>query len=156
MAESKSKTKNQSVQNTFYSEPIAKTPEIQVPENKVYKKSKLQKYLPLILVLLVVILGLSTGYFYKKSVATKNPDATAQKEAKSLAEKVGRLIVLPTDEVPTIATVSDPEALKNQSFFTDAKKGDKVLIYTNAKKAVLYDPVLDKIVTVAPLNIGEK
>jgi hypothetical protein len=38
----------------------------------------------------------------------------------------------------------------------DAKKGDKVLIYTNAKKAILYDPELNKIVNVAPLNIGDQ
>ena len=55
-------------------------------------------------------------------------------------------------ETPTIATVSDPEALKNQAFFVDAKKGYKVLIYSNAKKAFLYDPSADKIVNIAPLN----
>lgn len=159
-SKSKPKPKKQQTDNTtiIYDEPIYKPsmPEVVVNQNTAVKKINWYKYLPYILVILVVLLGLSTRYFYKKSVATKNPDIVAQKEAKSLAEKVGRLIVLPTDEVPTIATVSDPEALKNQDFFADAKKGDKVLIYTNAKKAILYDPVLDKIVTVAPLSIGEK
>ena len=64
------------------------------------------------------------------------------------------MIVLPEDEIPTVATVSDPEKLKEQPFFSDAKKGDKVLIYANAKKAILYDPMANKIVTVAPINIG--
>lgn len=152
----KSKTKSKIIQQSYI------VPEISTSNNtdnmipKTPSKKSLRKYFPYILVLLVILLGLSTGYFYKQSMKAKNPEAVAQNEAKALAEKVGKLIVLPTDEVPTIATVSDPEALKNQVFFMDAKKGDKVLIYTNAKKAILYDPVLNKIVTVAPLNIGDK
>ena len=111
----------------------------------------IRHYLPAILVLLVIALGLTSAYFYKKS--TSREETASQAEIKSLVEKVGRILVVPTDETPTVATVSDPEALKDQAFFADAKKGDKVLIYSNAKKAVLYDPVADKIVTVAPLNI---
>lgn len=108
-----------------------------------------------VLVLLVIILAGTSGYLWKKmQAATSSPEQIAQAEASALAKKVGMLMVLPTDETPTIATVSDPEALKTQAFFTNAKVGDKVLIYTNAKKAVLFDPVLNKILNVAPLNIG--
>lgn len=108
----------------------------------------------IILVLLILVLSATTFYFYRnskisQSSGSKNIDQT---EAKALSEKVGKLIMLPTDEIPTIATVSDPEALKDQSFFADAKKGDKVLIYSNAKRAILYDPVANKIITVAPLD----
>jgi hypothetical protein len=117
------------------------------------KRKILRHYLPLILVVLVIVLGLTSAYFYKKSKSANTTDQASQAEVKSLIEKVSRLLVVPTDETPTVATVSDPDALKGQAFFADAKKGDKVLIYSNAKKAVLYDPVLDKIVTVAPLNI---
>lgn len=109
-----------------------------------------RRYLPLILIILVIILALTSAYFYKKS--KNDPNAASQAEIKSLVQKVGRLAILPTDETPTVATVSDPDALKSQAFFVDAKKGDKVLIYTNAKKAVLYDPTADKIVNIAPLN----
>lgn len=114
-----------------------------------------RKYFALILILLVIILALTSAYFYKKSTSNAT-DQVSVAEIKSLVEKVGRLAILPTDETPTIATVSDPEALKNQAFFVDAKKGDKVLIYSNAKKAFLYDPTLDKIVNIAPLNTGSE
>ncbi len=80
-----------------------------------------------------------------------DPAYTASKETASLIAAVGRLMVLP-DETPTIATVDDMDKLKGQAFFANAKKGDKVLIFTNAKKAVLYDPVADKIVESAPLS----
>jgi hypothetical protein len=110
----------------------------------------------LILILLVVVLGGTSFYFYRNSQLAKHPGAAEEKEAKALASKVGKLIILPEDEVPTIATVSDPEALKNQSFFADAKKGDKVLIYSKAQKAILYSPSVNKIVTVAPLSISNE
>ena len=84
----------------------------------------------------------------------KNPQIAAQEETQELLNKVGMLIVLPQGEQPIVATVSDPEKLQSQAFFSSAKKGDKVLIYTNAKKAILYDPVADKILEVAPVNIG--
>ena len=63
-------------------------------------------------------------------------------------------MVLPKDETPTLATVSDPEKLKDQRFFVNAVKGDKVLVYSLAKKAILYSPSLDKIIEVAPVNVG--
>lgn len=115
------------------------------------------KKLVIILFLLVIVLGGTTYYFYKNSkLSNVDKNAADQAEAKELADKVGKLIVLPEGEVPTIATVTDPEALKDQAFFADAKQGYKVLIFNNAKKAILYDPIANKIVTVAPINIGEQ
>ena len=105
-------------------------------------------------VIVVALLG-TTYYFYSQYQSLKaNPDEASQREAEELAAEVGKLIVLPTDEVPTIATVTDPEALKGQTFFVNAKKGDQVLIYANAQKAILYDPVAKKVIDVAPINIG--
>src|SRR3989338_9847385 len=65
--------------------------------------------------------------------------------------KVGKLIKLPEDELPTIATISDLDKLKGQPFFARAKVGDKVLLYTQAKKAILYDPKDNVIIEVGPL-----
>ena len=103
-------------------------------------------------ILLVVSIGAGV-YFYQK--ATVNTQEDAQKELDDTITAVGRLMVLPTTETPTMATVSDPEKLKDQPFFANAKKGDKVLIYTIAKKAILYSPTLDKIIEVAPVNAGD-
>ena len=109
----------------------------------------------IILLVLVVASGAVAAYFYQQWSALKaNPQSVAQKEAEQLVARVSQLIVLPQDEAPTIATVQDPEVLKEQPFFANAKKGDKVLIYTNAGKAILYDPVNNKIIEVALVNIG--
>ncbi len=110
-----------------------------------------------ILVGLCVLSLLATAYFYRQLSKIKNdPQRVAQEEVTALTEKVGKLMVLPENELPTIATVTDPEKLKEQAFFANAKTGDKVLIYTNAKKAILYSEETNKIVEVAPLTIGNQ
>jgi hypothetical protein len=65
-------------------------------------------------------------------------------------------MVLPENEQPTIATVTDPSKLSGQSFFAHAKVGDRVLLYAAAKKAILYDPNINKIIEVAPINLDDK
>ena len=112
-------------------------------------------------VALIVVAGLA-GYFWyqirmdKQSIEVNTEFQKMENEADAVIQKVGQLMVLPTDEEPTVATVTDLNALKGQPFFTGAKIGDKVLIYTNAKKAILYDPIANKIVNVAPINLGNQ
>ena len=108
---------------------------------------------PIIAVVAIVVAGI---LYYQLRKATQNPQLAAQNATTQLVEKVSKLIVLPTGEVPTIATVADPSALKSQPFFNGAQKGDKVLIYQQAKEAVLYSVSLNKVVNVAPLNIGSQ
>lgn len=76
------------------------------------------------------------------------------KELQKTIKSVSRLIILPENEQPTLATVSDASKLKDQPFFIKATTGDKVLIYPNSKKAILYSPSLDKIVEVSSLNLS--
>lgn len=98
----------------------------------------------------------AAGYFYWKwSMLKNNPTAVAEDESKALVEVVGKLILLP-DEQPTIATVTDPSKLSDQAFFTNAQTGYKVLVFSVAKKAILYDPVGNKIIEVGPVNITEE
>lgn len=109
----------------------------------------------IIIIIIVGSLGIS-AYFYKQyEKIKKNPNIVAQEEVKSLATKVGQLMVLPTDEAPNIATVVDKEKLKDQPFFKNTLNGDKILIYTKAKKAILYRPSSHKIIEFAPLAIGD-
>ncbi len=113
-----------------------------------------------LLIVVVVSAGmiLPSAYFYRQyqQVQRKldNPNELVGEEVKNLVALVGNLMVLPTDEDPTVATISDITRLQNQPFFTNAQNGDKVLIYTNARKAILYRPGTDKIIEVAPLTLG--
>jgi type II secretory pathway pseudopilin PulG len=83
-----------------------------------------------------------------------NPQEAAKEEVRQLTAKVGNLVVLP-NETPTLATVNDPAKLKDQAFFAQAEKGDKVLIFTQAKRAILYRPSTNKVIESAPVNIGD-
>ena len=111
---------------------------------------------------LLVIAGLiavaSLGaalYFYQQYQAFYNQSpAAAQAEADRIVSLVSRLIVLPANEKPTIAVVSDASKLSDQPFFANAKNGDRVLIYSAAKKAILYRESENKIIEVAPITIG--
>lgn len=110
---------------------------------------------PVLAGVLVILAGSALYFFMQVSAMKQDPEALARKEAEELVAVVGKLILLPKDELPTIATVSDPTRLSDQAFFAKAKVGDKVLLYPNARKAYLYDPEANRVLEVAPINLGD-
>ncbi len=112
----------------------------------------------LVLANIVVLLGLAGfgGYFFKKYQDTKNasPEKIQQAQVDQTISEVGKLYALPANEKPDVATVKDKEALKKQyPFFDQAENDDVVLIYKEAKLAILYRPSTKKLVKVGPVNI---
>lgn len=111
----------------------------------------------IVLVLILVGVSFSAYQQFKLKAQPQDPadqQKVAQEEIRKLVSEVGKLIELPSGEDPTVATITDITKLQDQPFFAKAKNGDKVLIYTQAKKAILYDPKAKKILDVAPVNIG--
>lgn len=115
----------------------------------------------LLVFLFVVLCGLFVGltfYFYAKYQKAQslllNPTAAAQEETKSITDQLGKLMILPANEEPTVATIQDINKLKDQPFFADAKNGDKVVIYTKGMKAILFRPSENKIINFTSINIG--
>lgn len=115
----------------------------------------LKRYGVIILSILLLLALLGSGVLYWQYRTTRqllwktqNPDPA--QEATQLVSEVSELMLLPS-ETPTVATVTDKAALSAQEFFAPAENGDKVLIFTEAKKAILYRPSQKKIVNVAPL-----
>ncbi len=113
----------------------------------------------MVALILILIVGAGYGaYWYMTSDTQESGSSeteTAQNaalETQDIISRVGKLIVLPEGEEPTIATVTDPEKLQEQAFFARAKVGDKVLIYTQARKAYLFDPQANILLEVAPLT----
>ncbi len=109
---------------------------------------------PVMLAAILILAGTTYFFINRYQEIKKDPQKVVRDQTQAVVNKVAKLIVLPTGEEPTIATVTDPSILKDQAFFAHAQTGDVVLIYTNAKKAILYSPRENKIVEVAPLNIG--
>lgn len=87
---------------------------------------------------------------YKDAKQKVQAGSNASQNAK-LLDDVRKVFVLPTSGTPTIATVSSADKLRNQEFFANAKDGDKVIVYSAAKRAILYRPSTEQIVNVAPI-----
>ncbi len=123
-------------------------------------KMEIKKAHLIIMALLLIMAG--GAYFgYQKydevnqeKQRLSDPQEAARQETQRTKEQVAKLIDVPQGEDPTIASVVDASKLSNQSFFKNAKNGDKVLMYAQAKKAILYRPDSNKIIEVAPINIG--
>ena len=110
---------------------------------------------------ILVLLSLATTgsavfFYYKLREIQDNPQQVTIDETKAIVEKVGKLLTLPPKEQPTLATVLDKDKLKDQAFFNDARNGDKILIYTEAKKAIIYRESTDKIINVGPILLNSE
>lgn len=108
-------------------------------------------FLLLIIPLAAYLLSPSSGIGKKVLPASTKAKKMSEKESKSLVEKVGRLIELPQDELPTVATVANKFELPPQQFYQKAENADVVLIFFKAQKAILYRPSLNKIIEVSTI-----
>lgn len=102
------------------------------------------------------------GFFFVQSThkslfptLTPAKNAVFTSDDQTLVEKVGRHIDLPQNEKPNIATVTDKTKLDTQPFFVNAQNGDKLLLYTQAAKAILYRPSTDKIIAAGPYTVHQ-
>lgn len=112
--------------------------------------------LTLILIILIVLSAIGLVYLYTKyNELSQDPTQANREQIERVVEKANKLIDLPADELPTLATITDLEQLAEQPFFANAQVGDQVLLYTTAGKAYLYSPSRNIIVEVASLNLGE-
>lgn len=115
------------------------------------------------LVLLIIAVSVGGTVYLARTkpqllgIQGQNIDTTQQtkEETEKLVAEVGEIIALPEGEFPTMATVTDVEAVRDQTFFANAQNGDKVLIYSSVKKAFLYRPSQKKIIEVGIVNISQ-
>lgn len=126
-----------------------------------------------IAVIIVAGATLSGGYvFVKKSGAhplagigvagtapsgvNLSPDEQKKQVAEMMAS-VGKIMLLPKGDEPVLARVEDPDALmKQQAFFTGAEKGDALLIFPKAQRAILYSPRRKLIINSGPIIAGSQ
>jgi hypothetical protein len=126
-----------------------------------YNENKKNRFLIIpVTVIIIGLLGVS-GYLYKQLKDLKsNPSASitqeaAKKEADNLKAKVSKHISLPS-ETPVIGTVNDKEMFKDQPFFNGVENGDKLLIFSEARKAVIYREKDDKLINVGPIAVSSE
>ena len=131
-------------------------------ENTSAPKSKLLLIVGIVLVIVSIgfVWLLGNYMMVKKELAfVTTPEGLEQiatQEVQELVKKVGKLIVLPTDEEPSVATIVDADLLaKEQVFYQNASSGDKILIYVQAKKAIIYNPEKNILVNVGPIYLED-
>lgn len=100
-------------------------------------KMKKLYYLPVVAA--AVGLGLLGGYLcYENSgKSVKDPNA--------VVSRVSKMMLLP-QEAATVATVTDKTRLSGSLFFRNAQNGDKVILFADSGKAILYRPSINKII----------
>lgn len=121
--------------------------------NKILKS----KFLPWIVVAVVLVAGAGAAYYYKDQAdKVKSDPATVQKE-KNQAETdrimaaVSKALLINEKDKPTVARIEDPAKLQksNADFYKDAQKGDYLIIYP--KRALIYRESNNQIVNIAPI-----
>lgn len=125
------------------------------------RSSPRKQWLILGVAFVILVMVATGGYLAYRAYATPD-DANdisseqAAKETQALLERVGTLILLPADETPVIYEVNDPAILiSQQPFFAGAAQGDKLIIYPNAVKAILYSPSKHVLINVGPITFNE-
>lgn len=116
-----------------------------------------KKFFYLLVIIIIAIIAGSSYFYIRYQNAQKllgSPASVSRDEVEEIVASVGSLMELPKNEDPTIATVSNKEKLADQPFFNNAQNGDKVLIYTKSKKAIIYRPSTNKIIEVSLVNFG--
>lgn len=105
-------------------------------------------------ILIVSSIALSIFLFYREMHAAQSKTENSHTAVNSdeLLAKIGKIILLPENEAPTIATVSDKSKLSDQPFFAKAENGDKVLIYEKSGRAFLYRPSKNMLIEVSAIT----
>lgn len=133
---------------------IRRAPQPQHPSQPPKKTTKIGRRLSrkhkLIIALAVVLLLVGSGMFY-----AMRRDGTETADVHAIQKAVGRHIVVPQDEEPVLATVTDTSKITTP-FLRQSENGDKILIYQKAKKVIIYRPSIDRIIDTGPLSMGSQ
>lgn len=136
----------------------SKLPEVKVKLDLAFLKAK---YVVLFLAIATGIAGSALAIYSYQKLNSSNTlgaqviadsERLSEKEIIALKEKVSQIAVLPADEIPVVLPITDLTKLHSNEFFKDAKLKDKILIFKQAGKIILYDPINNKIVNMGPYS----
>ena len=99
----------------------------------------------------VVIILFGGGYLlYTKYISGFISRYQVDRQSKAILTEVGKVVFLPEEEKPEVATILNAEQLKiNDSFFASAKNGDATLFYDKSGMIILFSMESHKL-----LNMG--
>jgi hypothetical protein len=106
--------------------------------------------------LVFLVLAGTAGFFAWQFFSLKNDPNKANKETVSrLTSEIGSIYMLPSG-TPTVAQIEDKTKLSGQSFFDKAENGDYIVVYTDAKLALVYRESNKKLVNVGPITLNDQ
>lgn len=113
------------------------------------------RWLVIITSIVFIIVAVAAGFFAMQFFALKSsPEVADDEVSKRIISKVESIYMLPEGQ-PTVAKVQDKEKLNGQVFFEKAEDGDYLVIYSDAKLALLYREDTDKLVNVGPISVSD-
>lgn len=126
--------------------------DVSAAAHKVPKKSRKKLVIGgIIILILALVIG---ALIYRKVAGT--PEARAKAETVKLVKEVKKLMLLPESDVPAVFDIQDPTLLASQqAFFVGAQKGDKLLVYPQIGKAIIFSPSRHIIINVGPVTFDQ-
>jgi hypothetical protein len=101
-------------------------------------------------IVVVVVLGIAGFLMFGRDNISE--EEKNKQETRTVIQKVGELYILPKDEDPTVAAITNKSKLDGQEFFSNAKDGDYLIVYSKAKVALIYRQSVNKLVNAGPIN----
>ena len=92
--------------------------------------------------------------FLNKNSNIGNVDYENLGDANYVISLISRHAILPENEIPQLAKISNPELFtgQNAQVFAGAHDGDLILFYKDVGRAYLYDPDSDKLINIVPVK----
>jgi hypothetical protein len=107
----------------------------------------------IVVTIVFIIVIAAAGFFAMQFFALKSDSNIADDETtQRIIGKVDGLYVLPEGQ-PTVARVEDKDKLGSQAFFAQVQNGDYLVVYSEAKLALLYREAVNKLVNVGPIAL---
>ena len=115
----------------------------------------MKKFWLVVVFIVLFIIGIGSTaiayhYYNKTQQMVKNPQAATDMENQAILQKISTIMELPSKK-PSIATILDKTKLQGQAFFQKAQNGDKVIIFEQARRVLLYRPDTGRVIDFAPL-----
>lgn len=113
--------------------------------------------LVLIGLLIAIILSLAGFALYTNAqyqALKKNPSVASEDTNKAILSRLGKIMKLPDDETPQIAAVSDKSKLASDVFFKDADNGDYLIVYSKARRIIVFRDSKNQIINQGPFTIN--
>lgn len=118
------------------------------PANRPTSAKKSKKKLILIILAVLAVAALAAVIVFQQIKLSSN--LTDEQAAKNTQEKVAKIMLLPEEDA-LVSDITDIAQISEQPFFSKAENGDKVLIFVQSAKIVVYRESTNQIVNAGPL-----